>query len=147
MKRSTRHKVAWNDPHAQRRELTLRLQVDDVIDHAPGTTVPRRGDTVAIELQVQGGKNAARVAQGLIDLGETVPFLGGGTDGPWQRHVPPYLPDPLALLATVDRTGALQWPLAHRRGLGGDSLALTIDAHTTTDLRKAAQHPRTINAR
>lgn len=139
--------VPWNDPHAQRRELALRLRVDAVIDHAPGTTDPSRGDTLTVDLQVQGRKNAARVAQGLIDLGEIVPFLGGGVDGPWQRHVPPYLGDPPALLATLDRHGALQWPLLGATGMAGDRLALRVDAHTITELRNAAQHPRTVNAR
>lgn len=135
--------VPWDYAHAQRREVILRLRVDAVIDRAPGTTAPRPGSTLPITLQVEGSKNAARVAQGLIDLGEVVPFLGGGVDGPWQRTLPTALQDPPVLLASVDSHGALRWPLLHSTDMGGEQTALKVDAHTVADLRDAAQHPRT----
>ncbi|MDO8147555.1 hypothetical protein Q6350_03840 [Isoptericola sp. b515] len=126
--------VPW-DAEADTRTLRTTFEVDRTIDVADQVPAPGPGDSLSVQVVVDGSDDAEAVAQGLLDLGPSVVFLAElpEGDGDWRIALDG------ALVATVDgSSGVLELPVVAAAGTRGDADDLLGAGTTIDDLDRAA---------
>lgn len=134
-------KLDWTDPAADIRTLKMAFAVDSVIDIRDGMEV---AEELVVWVVVNGNSAAEKVAQGLIDLDQSLVFLRKPSRPEAKADWSVTLEG--TLIGDVQEDGTFTMPMLE--SLEGEHegafTGITIDARTIAELETAAEQDRVI---